>query len=137
MSSATSGVAVAVSASTGGRPERVDAPRRGRRYSGRKSWPHSRDAVRLVDHEQRHVGHRELVQHLRPRELLGREEDELQRVLGELGQRRSRSRRGSVEFSCAAPPAACSRSPSTWSRWSAISGETTTVAPGVSSPAIW
>ena len=45
--------------------------------------------------------------------------------------------RGTEEFSCAAPTAARSRSASTWSRWRAISGETTTVEPGVSSPAIW
>ena len=49
----------------------------------------------------------------------------------------SRSATGSIELICAAPPAATSRSASTWSRWSAISGDTTTVAPGVSSPAIW
>jgi len=33
--------------------------------------------------------------------------------------------------------AAASSIASTWSIWSAISGETTTVAPGVSSAAIW
>ena len=48
---------------------------------------------------------------------------------------RARARRRLiVEFSCAAPPAATSRSVSTWSRWSAISGETTTVAPGRQQP---
>ena len=44
-------------------------------------------AVRLVDHEQRDVGHGELVEHVAPRELLGRQEQELQRSLGQLVQR--------------------------------------------------
>ena len=49
----------------------------------------------------------------------------------------SRSAAAMVELSWAAPPAARSRRSSTCSRWSAMSGETTTVAPGVRRPAIW
>ena len=45
------------------------------------------DAVRLVDDEQRRLRDRELVEHLRLGELLGREEHELERVLGQLGER--------------------------------------------------
>ena len=48
---------------------------------------------------------------------------------------RARARRlAIVEFSCAAPPAASSFNVSTWSRCSAISGETTIVAPGRQQP---
>ena len=86
ISSRTGGAAVAVNASTGGRPSAsIAAP--SRRYSGRKSWPHSEMRVRLVDHEQRDVGHAQLVQHRLARELLGREEQELERPLGQLVQR--------------------------------------------------
>ena len=46
----------------------------------------------------------------------------------------ARSDRPTAELIAAAPPAACARSSSTWSRWSASSGETTTVAPGSSRP---
>jgi len=46
------------------------------------------DAVRLVDDEQRGLRDRELVEHVGVGELLGCEEHELQRVLGQLGERR-------------------------------------------------
>ena len=94
--------------------------------------------MRLVDHEQRDVGDGQLVEHLLAGELLGRQEQELERPLGQLVQRvLALARAAIVEFSCAAPPAQTLRSASTWSRCSAISGETTSVAPGVSIPAIW
>jgi hypothetical protein len=42
------------------------------------------DAVRLVDHQQRRAGDGELVEHVLVGQLLGRQEDELERILGEL-----------------------------------------------------
>ena len=94
--------------------------------------------MRLVDDEQRRLGDRELVEHVRVGELLGREEDELERVLGQLGQRGvalgGPHRRVELRRPAGGPR---SRRSSTCSRWSAMSGETTTVAPGVSRPAIW
>ena len=95
------------------------------------------DAVRLVDDEQRRCRDGQLVEHLLVGELLGREEDELERVLGELGQRgvALRGGDGRVELGGAARGAlaqvvhllALERD----------ERETTTVAPGVSRPAIW
>jgi hypothetical protein len=46
-----------------------------------------RDAVRLVDHQQRRPGDGELVEHVRVRELLRRQEEELELLVGELGER--------------------------------------------------
>ena len=45
------------------------------------------DAVRLVDHQQRRMCHRQLGQHVLVGELLGGQEQELERILGELGER--------------------------------------------------
>ncbi|HEX7956611.1 MAG TPA: ATP-dependent DNA helicase RecQ, partial [Pyrinomonadaceae bacterium] len=45
------------------------------------------DAVRLVDHEQRGARHGQLVEHVLVGELLRGQEEELERVLGQLGQR--------------------------------------------------
>jgi hypothetical protein len=42
-----------------------------------------------------------------------------------------------VEFSSAASPGTASSIASTWSRCSAISGETTIVGPSMNSPASW
>ena len=56
--------------------------------------------MRLVDDEQRRPRDGQLVEHVVVGELLRGEEDELQRVLGELGQRRIALRRrdGRVEL---------------------------------------
>jgi hypothetical protein len=94
--------------------------------------------VGLVDHEQRRLGHGELVEHVGVGQLLGREEQELKRVLGEVGDRLLAlgARDGRVELGRAQVPPVRVRRSSTWSRCSAMSGLTTTVAPGVSNPAI-
>ena len=52
--------------------------------------------MRLVDDQQRRLRDRELVQHVRVGELLGGEEDELERLLGELGECRLALGRGDV-----------------------------------------
>ena len=76
----------------GEREDRRAAERLGRRAQPQVVGPEVvaplGDAVRLVDHEQRGPRDRELVEHVVVGELLGREEDELERVLGQLGQRR-------------------------------------------------
>ena len=64
ISSRTGGAAVAVSASTGGRPSASIAAPEPQVLRPEVVSPLG-DAVRLVDHEQRDVGHRELVQHRR------------------------------------------------------------------------
>jgi hypothetical protein len=86
--------------------------------------------MRLVDDEQRRLRGGQLLEGLLVRELLGREEQELEPALLEALARRSPA--GRPELSAAASSIA-----STWSSWSAISGETTMVAPSVSSPATW
>src|SRR3954469_14155056 len=102
ISARTGGAAVAVSASTGGWASvSIAAPRR--RDAGREACPHSsiagapvvgtegrpplRDRVRLVDDDERRLRGRQLVEDLGVGELLGGEEQELERVLLELGER--------------------------------------------------
>ena len=86
ISSRTGGAAVAVSASTGGRPSAwIAAP--SRRYSGRKSWPHSdtQCASSTTNSEMSATDSSSITS--AARQLLGREEEELERALGELVQR--------------------------------------------------
>ena len=87
------------------------------------------DAVRLVDDEEGRPGGGELVEHGRVGELLGGEEEELERVLRQLGERLLALALRHARVELRGAERARSRSPSTWSRWSAISGETTRVAP--------
>jgi len=136
ISSRTGGAAVAVSASTGGRPSAsIAAP--SRRYSGRKSCPHSltQCASSTTNSEIGATASSSITDGFAS--CSGARKRNSRASSASSASASSRSARGSVELSCAAPPAASSRSASTWSRWSAISGEMTTVAPGVSSPAIW
>ena len=92
--------------------------------------------MRLVDDDERRLGGGDSSSDVGVREPLGRDEQELERVLGEPGERLLALAPRQLELSSAAPSAR-SRSASTWSRCRAISGETTSVAPAVSSPAIW
>ena len=86
ISSRTGGAAVAVRASIVGRPSASAAAAEAQVVGPEVVAPLG-DAVRLVDHQQRRPGDRQLVQHVGVGELLGGEEEELERLLGELGQR--------------------------------------------------
>ena len=99
-----------------------------------------RDAVRLVDHEQRRAGLPDGVDDLGLGQLLGGEEDEADRSVTEPPRAPPAGRPADMlEFSCAGRPArsSISASRSTWSRCRAISGETTTTGPSSSWPATW
>ena len=86
ISSRTGGAAVAVRASTGGRPSAsIAAP--SRRYSGRKSWPHSLTQCASSTTNSEMSATASSSSTSRSRELLGRQEQELERVLGQLVQR--------------------------------------------------
>ena len=137
MSARTGGAAVAVSARIGGRPSARD--RRGEaQVLGAEVVAPLRHAVRLVDDEQRRVRRREPVRDLVVRELLGREQHELDARRPRGPRAPARARRATASSS--ASPRRRPRTPATasiWSSCSEMSGETTIVGPSSSRPASW
>jgi hypothetical protein len=83
------GSAVAVSAMRG-TPGQRSCSRFSSRYSGRKSCPHLRHAVRLVDREQRHARVLEQHEEARRQQPLGRDVQEIQ-LAGERTRARPRT----------------------------------------------
>ena len=129
ISSRTGGAAVAVSATIVGRPSAsAAAPRR--RYSGRKSCPHSemQCASSTTSSDGWATASSSSTSGLAS--CSGARKTNSSASSASSASAASRSAARTVELSCAAPPAARARRSSTCSRWSAISGDTTTVAPG-------
>ena len=99
ISARTGGAAVAVSASTGGAAELLDERAEPQVVRPEVVAPLA-DAVRLVDHEQRRRRLLQLRERLRPRELLGRQEQVLELAVLSASQRLARPlAEGRVQFS--------------------------------------
>ena len=135
MSPRTRGVAVAVIASVG-MPGSASRTVTRRRYSGRKSWPHS-----LMQWASSTASARTFQRASRARKSgstrrSGATNRSRVRPFSRSASRRLASASSSDELSAvAATPAACSWS--TWSFISAMSGETTTVRPSRTSAGSW
>ena len=96
-----------------------------------------RDAMRLVDRHQRDVDLGQHLDRVGPRQPLGREVEQTQLARGAAGRARAAFSAGSLlelRLPAATPAALSAR---TWSRISAISGETTSVRPGRASAGSW
>jgi hypothetical protein len=137
MSACTGGAAVAVSASTGGRPVAAMTSAR-RRYSGRKSWPHS--LTRWASSTATNVTGRGLPTTAASVSALascsGPSITKSAAPSCNAASAASRSAWCCVELSITArtESRAIDRS---WSRCSAMSGDTTTVRPPSARPATW
>ncbi len=95
--------------------------------------------MRLVDRDEARPGRTDGVEHLVVGELLGREEEELELARrgglergAALGRGHGRAHGGGARVVVAQL-----EQERTWSCWSAMSGETTSVGPGSSRPGSW
>ena len=136
MSSRTSAVAVAVSASTGGRAEPLDDGAQ-REVVGPEVVPPLAHAVRLVHDEQAHRAREQVLEEVAVLEALGREVEDLALALRHLPRRLARLGRGEVRVHGQRVHAVRVRACRCWSFISAMSGLTTTVRPGRSSAGSW
>ena len=127
MSARTGGAAVAVSARIGGRPS---APRRGARARGTRGGSRGPTARRSAPRRRRTAtgfAAAQALEHLLVGQLLGREQHELELAGRQALEDRARARRATASSSAGRGAVAGRSAASTWSRCSAMSGETTTV----------